>query len=166
VDDVPVLVGAYSDPAIQQWHGRSMDDAEALEWIDDRRRGWRDEEGGDWAVVLGGDVVARASLHKIDLSEGFAEIGYWVLPGHRGAGIGTRAVGLLTDWAFGQLGLHRIELLHSTRNPASCGLATRAGYRLEGTLRQHTPHQDGWHDMHLHARVAGDPPAARVSEKT
>jgi hypothetical protein len=34
----------------------------------------------------------------------------------------------------------------------------KAGFRLEGTLRKALLHTDGWHDMHLDARI-GVPPA-------
>ena len=61
----------------------------------------------------------------------------------------------MRTWAFETLGLHRIEVDHSVENPASCRVATRAGFRLEGTKRGDALHADGWHDMHLHARVAG-----------
>ena len=57
---------------------------------------------------------------------------------------------------FGQVGLHRIELLHSTGNAASCRVAEKAGYVLEGTKRRQGLHADGWHDMHLHARLRDD----------
>lgn len=52
--------------------------------------------------------------------------------------------------------LHRLELAHSVRNPASCRVADKAGYRLEGTKRQEGRHADGWHDMHPHARLRSD----------
>ncbi|MEW2435901.1 GNAT family protein [Streptomyces caniferus] len=42
-------------------------------------------------------------------------------------------------------------------NPASCRVATKAGFRLEGTMRSALLHADGWHDEHLHARVQDDP---------
>ena len=35
-------------------------------------------------------------------------------------------------------------------------VAAKAGFALEGTLRSAMRHPDGWHDMHLHARVRGD----------
>jgi RimJ/RimL family protein N-acetyltransferase len=80
-----------------------------------------------------------------------------VLPAARGTGVAARAVGALVGWALGDVGLHRLELVHAVANTASCRVAGKAGYALEGTLRSAMLHADGWHDMHLHARVNGDP---------
>jgi RimJ/RimL family protein N-acetyltransferase len=104
---------------------------------------------GDPAVVAG-----RISL-RLRLADGVGECGYWVLPWARGAGLAPAALAALTGWAFGGLGLHRAELMHSTANLASCRVAEKAGYVLEGTLREAMLHLDGWHDMHLHATTAG-----------
>ncbi|MBT2467364.1 GNAT family N-acetyltransferase [Streptomyces sp. ISL-66] len=50
----------------------------------------------------------------------------------------------------------RIARYHSAANPASCRVATKAGYPLEGTMRGALLHVDGWHDEHLHARLRTD----------
>jgi len=71
-------------------------------------------------------------------------------------GVAARATTTLTRWALDEIGLHRLELLHATANGASCKVAAKAGFVLEGTKRSAGWHQDGWHDMHLHARVQGD----------
>ncbi len=157
-DDVETLVVAYSDPQIQQWHARSLTPAEAKEWVAARGVAWTNEAGADWAVEARSAVVGRVSLKRIDLAEGIGEVGYWVLPQARGSGVASRAVRALSEWALGELGLHRLELMHSTRNAISCHVAARAGFGVEGTKRAEALHPDGWHDMHMHARLAGDPP--------
>jgi RimJ/RimL family protein N-acetyltransferase len=154
--DAPVVAAAYADPGIQLWHARSMDRAEAAAWIADWPRRWQAESGAGWAVA-GAEVLGQISLRRIDLAEGLAEISYWVLPAARGRQVAARALGVLGRWAFAGLGLHRIEVQHSTRNPASCRVAERAGYPAEGTKRREARHTDGWHDIHLHARLADDP---------
>jgi hypothetical protein len=35
-------------------------------------------------------------------------------------------------------------------------VAEKCGFALEGTMRDFQLLDDGWHDLHLHARVAGD----------
>ena len=82
-------------------------------------------------------------------------------PSGRGRGIGAAAVDTATRWAFDVIGLARIELFHAVENEASCRLATRCGYLLEGTARQSFVCGDGLrHDEHLHARLASDAVAA------
>ncbi|MET7425166.1 GNAT family N-acetyltransferase [Dactylosporangium sp. NPDC005555] len=151
--DADTVVAAYADPDIQRWHCRTMTDAEARDWIARWPARWRAETAAGWAVTGQDGVAGQISLRTIDLFEGLAEVSYWVLPHARGRGTAGRALRTLTDWAFGTLGLHRIVVCHSTANHASCRVADRAGYPLEGTKRGEVRHTDGWHDMHLHARV-------------
>jgi ribosomal-protein-alanine N-acetyltransferase len=155
-DDVPSLVEAYGDPAIQRWHARSMNEPEALDWIEERARRWMTETGVDWAVVGRDAVVGRVGFHQLDLVQGRGEAAYWVMPSARGRGVAVSALRAATAWMFTHLGFHRLELMHSPRNEGSCRVAEKAGYRLEGTLRDQVLHADGWHDMHLHACLESD----------
>jgi ribosomal-protein-alanine N-acetyltransferase len=134
-DDHEAVMTAYADPAIRRWQA---------------------ETGAGWAVVDGDKVAGQISLRLIDLQDGRAEVSYWVLPHARGRRTASRALLALTEWSFDTLGLHRIEVLHSTANEPSCRVAMAAGYGLEGTKRSEAKHADGWHDMHLHARIVGD----------
>jgi ribosomal-protein-alanine N-acetyltransferase len=154
IADARVVAAAYADEGIQRWHARSMTADEALTWIRSWPDRWRQETGAGWAVA-DDRVLGQISLRTIDLAEGQAEISYWVLPEARGRRIAAGALEVLTGWAFSIVGLHRIEVRHSTANEASCRVAERAGYAYEGTLRSQALHPDGWHDMHLHARTAG-----------
>ena len=153
IGDVPSLVAAYADPAIQRWHARWMTLTEADEWVSTANESWRSETAANWAVTEGGGLVGRMSLRTVDLEDGLAGLGYWVVPDARRRGIAPRALEAVSDWAINELGLHRLELEHSTRNEASCRVAVKAGYSLESTKRSHALHQDGWHDMHLHVRL-------------
>ncbi len=127
---------------------------EAAAWIDNVNRGWEAEKLAGWAAEIDGTVVGRAVLRFVDLHDGIAEVGYWVLPEARGRGVATRAVEVLSSWALDVLGLHRLELEHSVRNEVSCRVAVRTGFAPEGTRRSALRHLDGWHDMHVHARLA------------
>jgi [ribosomal protein S5]-alanine N-acetyltransferase len=101
-------------------------------------------------------VLGRIGLKPIELVEGPAEVPYWVLPRARGRRLAATSLAVLADWLFAAIGLHRIELTHSTLHPASCRAAERASFQLEGVKRQEALHPDGRHDMHLHARLASD----------
>lgn len=153
LSDVPAVVDAYRDPQIQRWHVRSMTAPEAQAWVLSWAEKWADESAGGWAVVDQGTVVGRAGLRTLDLAAGQGEAAYWVVPAGRGRAIASRALNAVSEWMFANVGLHRLELEHSTGNPASCRVAFRAGFHAEGTRRRSVRHTDGWHDMHLHARL-------------
>ncbi|WP_435880234.1 hypothetical protein [Streptomyces atroolivaceus] len=48
------------------------------------------------------------------------------------------------------------QLVLSVLNEASCRVAVKPGFSFEGVRRRGNLHADGWHDMHVHARVRGD----------
>ena len=152
--DTDLVRTAFADPDIQRWFTRRMDSAtEAREWAEDWVNRWAAETAASWAIDTG-DVVGQVGLRAISLFDGAAEVSYWLLPAGRGRGIAARAVDMMTRWAFADLGLHRLVIQHSTRNTASCRVAEKAGFPAEGTRRDALRHTDGWHDMHVHARLS------------
>ncbi|MBU2666118.1 GNAT family N-acetyltransferase [Actinoplanes bogorensis] len=152
IRDVDAVLQGYGDSSIQHWHVRSMTPAEARAWIEHWPGRWAQDSGAGWALEVGGEVAGQLSMRHVDLHEGRVEWSYWVLPAARGKGVATTALIAATEWVF-SVGVHRAELDHSSRNEASCRVATKAGYLAEGTARQRGLHSDGWHDMHLHARL-------------
>lgn len=68
-----------------------------------------------------------------------AEIGYGLRPGWRGRGLTTRAVRLVSDWAFFRAGVARLELGAAVENLASRRVAERAGFQPEGIARMRLP---------------------------
>jgi RimJ/RimL family protein N-acetyltransferase len=154
--DAAALVAAFADPAIQRWHARTLESLpEARAMVARYQQAWRSETGAHWAIT-GPEVLGRVALRSVDLAEGCGEVAYWVAPAARGRGAATRATVALSEWALGDLGLHRLDLEHSVANAASCRVAQKAGFAYEGTRRSAVLHADGWHDMHLHARIQGD----------
>ena len=156
-DDAPAVLAAYQDPEIRRWHARTLtDETEAHGLIDSWRRRWAAETGAGWAITRDGTLVGRIGIGHLNLPEGTGEIAYWVVPAARGGAIAVRVSAAVCTWMFTVVGLHRVQLDHSTLNHASCRVAEKAGFRLEGTRRGQALHADGWHDMHMHARLAGD----------
>ncbi|MEU8000785.1 GNAT family N-acetyltransferase [Catellatospora sp. NPDC049111] len=163
--DAAAFLRAYQDPAIQRWHTRQpRSEDQVREWFDSYRQAWAQETGASWAVTRGGgEVLGRLAIGSLNLDDGVAGCAYWVLPAARGAGVASRALNALSEWVLGEAGFHRLHLDHSTRNEASCRVAVKAGFALEGTKRSDAVHADGRHDMHLHARIRGDEPPARAA---
>lgn len=162
--DVRVFLDAYQDPEIRRWHTRSpASEDQARAWFAGYREDWEQERAANWAVTRdGGEVLGRIALRGMNLEDGVAECAYWVLPAARRTGVASGALDAVSDWALGEAGFHRLELDHSTRNEASCRVAVRAGFVVEGTRRSSAVHADGRHDMHLHARIRDDERPARL----
>ncbi|MFE0379096.1 GNAT family N-acetyltransferase [Streptomyces inhibens] len=158
LSDADVLVAASRDPGIRQWNLLLVETPdEACRRIERMHERWRAEASAIWAIARpGGEAVGLIGWGDIDLKGGSAEIVYWLLPSARGGGVVVQAVQRVSQWALNDLGLHRLRLRHSVVNPASCRVAAKAGYSLEGTMRGALLHADGWHDQHLHALVQGD----------
>jgi RimJ/RimL family protein N-acetyltransferase len=113
--------------------------------------------------VLGGTdgaLLGSVSLHHVDVDHENAEVGYWIAPAARGRGLAARGVEMAARFAFTTLGFRRLYLYHSVENPASCRVAERAGFALEGVTRESYRYPDGrFHDEHLHGRLATDRPS-------
>jgi [ribosomal protein S5]-alanine N-acetyltransferase len=154
--DADALAGAFSDPEIRYWHMRELVSVEEAEtWIASWFDRWNAETDAGWAVVASdtGQLRGQVALRSVNLEFGHGQITYWTRPEFRGEGTASSAAGEVARWALEDLGLHRLEIHHSARNAASCRVAERAGFELEGVMRSALLHEDGWHDMHVHARV-------------
>lgn len=162
--DVPVVVAAYAHPDIQYWHHRSYTSHEADSWIAQASESWSNGTDAEWAATKDGEVVGRVALRDIDLMTGQSELSYWTLPDARGQGIARDAAARIASWALDEIGFWRLEIRHSTRNPASCRVASAAGFSLEAELSRCHIHADGWHDVHVHTRFRADIPAGSADE--
>jgi len=75
-----------------------------------------------------------------------AHIGYWIDRNFANKGYTTQAVKLVSGFGFSELGLHRIEINVRPENAASCRVAEKAGFVMEGD-RKAFLHIDGaWRD--------------------
>ncbi|WP_318617893.1 GNAT family N-acetyltransferase [Sporosarcina sp. YIM B06819] len=90
-----------------------------------------------------GEFVGSSGLHRIDWSIPKFEIGYWLATEFEGNGYITEAVKRIEQFAFEQLGARRVEIRCDEENVKSRSVAERAGFILEGTLRQDSLSADG-----------------------
>lgn len=109
-----------------------------------------------WAIVDGGIAVGSVGVSAIDRRHDTAWLHYWLAGSGRGRGLATRALAGAAAWAFAD-GLVRLELGHRVNNPASCRVATRAGFRAEGIERAKLRYGDERFDVERHARLETDP---------
>jgi RimJ/RimL family protein N-acetyltransferase len=137
-DDVDAVFAACQDPEVQRWTVVPVpyrrEDAETfVGQIAERTEA---EGGALFAVVDRASGALAGSIGLFPPADGVGEIGYWSVAAFRGRGRMTEALVLLTRWAFDEVGLRRLELMVDPRNDASRRLGERAGFVVEGTLRQ------------------------------
>lgn len=118
---------------------------------------------GQWAAGTGGplaavsadtdEVLGACGLNTVDATDLVAEVGYWVAPWARGRNVARRATRLLADWAFGEVGLQRLELYVEPSNAASRAVAESLGCQQEGVLRSKARLRGERRDMVLYALV-------------
>ncbi|MFI1222287.1 MULTISPECIES: GNAT family N-acetyltransferase [unclassified Streptomyces] len=129
----------------------------ARAWIADRTRERETRTGCSWAVVgEEGVALGCVALGAVNRTHETGWVSYWTATEARGRGVAPAGVRALARWAFGELGLYRLELGHRTDNPASCRVATRSGFAAEGIDRAKLRYGDARYDVERHARLADD----------
>ncbi len=158
--DLRALVAACQDRDIWRWTRvpRPYGEADARAYLLQRYDAINAGVSAPFAIVSSDDLdrlLGSISLMRFAWEHGRAEVGYWLAAYARSAGHATRAVRLICEWGFGQLGLERIDLLASTGNPASQQVAERAGFAREALLRSYMPGREGREDMVAFGLLAG-----------
>ena len=102
----------------------------------------RPDSEGTFAVEVRGRIVGSVRLR--DIGENTGEIAYALDSAYRGQGYATRAVRLLVEYAFGDLGLGRVQARVPEKDPPALRVARRAGLRNEGVVRVPRPAGDAY----------------------
>ncbi|TFD82546.1 GNAT family N-acetyltransferase [Cryobacterium fucosi] len=105
------------------------------------------ENEGELAGQLNVSSITWGSLSS-------ATIGYWVGERFAGKAITPIAVALATDYCFGQLGLHRMEICIRPENAPSLRVVEKLGFRYEGLRRRYIHINGDWRDHYCFALVA------------
>tara|TARA_Y100000310_G_scaffold251715_1_gene258322 strand:+ start:38748 stop:39269 length:522 start_codon:yes stop_codon:yes gene_type:complete len=103
------------------------------------------------AIEVKGDVVGGIGFIKIEKHK--AEIGYWIGKRLWNKGIMTRAVKLMTKFAFNNLKLRRIYATINPRNKGSARVLEKCGYVLEGRMKKNELKDGVITDSDLYAKV-------------
>lgn len=141
-----------NDPEVNRFLLRSfpVDEVAEDKWL--RGVGEREDQA-IFAVVLkdGNRHIGGCGLHHIGLPARRAELG--ILIGEIDCwnqGYGGEAIGLLLDYAFDRLGLHRVELNVYAYNRRGIRCYERSGFRFEGALREARFLDGQFHDILLY----------------
>ena len=166
--DEPAVAEALADPDILRWTAgnavlQTPAEKRARKWLESRIDCWA-RGNAVFAIADSSTKVllGAVTLRDVNRVPQQAVAAYWVSPAARGRRLAARALDAVVRWGFadraeGGQGLHRVSLDHALVNEGSCRVATRAGFLLEGTMREYYVELDGRrHDSHLHGRLATD----------
>ncbi|GAA4703015.1 GNAT family N-acetyltransferase [Streptomyces youssoufiensis] len=168
--DLPAIERGLADPEYRRWSAVNSPAAYpdgAWDFLRARTEGWRRGDMTSFAItdLTTSQVLGSVYAGTLDFDHRSARVGYWVLPEARGQRVAARGLETMTRWLFQHVGLHRLELGHAVGNDASCRVADRCAYRVEGIFRgamvdlSRTPR-----DIHVHARLATDLPPYRFGQ--
>ncbi|HQR08116.1 MAG TPA: GNAT family protein [Gemmatales bacterium] len=92
----------------------------------------------NFAIEYNNEAVGSIGLIlQNDIETGTAEVGYWLGEEVWGKGIGTAALKAFAAWAFAEFDLRRLYAAVMIDNLGSRRVLEKAGFVLEGILRQH-----------------------------
>src|ERR1700730_827420 len=131
-DAAELVESIDGDPEITRWLDqvpqpyRATDALPYIRGIGERAFAVTDAETGR---VLGSIGV------RFNEAGDVGEIGYWLRADARGRGMITRALRVISEWAFEHGGVARLQLRADVDNIPSRRSAEKAGFQLEGVLR-------------------------------
>lgn len=113
---------------------KSVEDIEAN--IEDSLMQFAKNDGFVAGIWYNGRLAGTIGLHSINWKHKSTSIGYWLGQEFMGKGIMTKACRAIVEFAFDELGLHRIEIQCAEGNLKSRAIPERLGFTKEGVSRE------------------------------
>lgn len=156
--DVDAWFAYLSNPDVTQhtnWNLRSKDD---LLPMFEEFESPQVQSARRLAIVedTGGDLIGTIGFHTISDVHHTAEIAYDLAPSQWGKGIATAVCAAVTEWAFLEYGLVRIQGTVLSSNAQSARVLQKCRYQYEGLLRAYRMVRGIPGDFNLYARLATD----------
>ncbi|GGE70606.1 ribosomal-protein-alanine N-acetyltransferase [Niveispirillum cyanobacteriorum] len=120
---------------------------------------WRDDETYSFLTFEQRSELVVGGIGLTNVRRGVAQMGsmgYWVGRPYARRGYTSEAARLMLSFAFGQLGLHRVEAACLPTNQASSGVLEKVGFTKEGYARAYLRINDKWADHILYAILRDD----------
>jgi RimJ/RimL family protein N-acetyltransferase len=129
---------------------------DAEEWIQ-YNLGLPEQE--NFALTVDGVLAGGIGLmRRQDVYRRSAEVGYWLGEDYWGRGIASEALRQFCTWTFDNFELHRLYAGVFSSNPASCRVLEKAGFSLEGRLRESVFKRGQLLDELVYGRLRSDQP--------
>lgn len=163
LDDVDDIVAQCRDPEFQRWTTIPVpyNEADAHEFLRRVAEGWQ-ANVAVFAIAHRGRFSGSVDLRFDGL--GGADVGFGLAPWARGKGVMTRAARLLLTWGFEQADLQVVYWRAQSGNWPSRRVATRCGFRMDGTVRGLLEYRGERRDAWIGSLRRGEPTSGAVEE--
>jgi RimJ/RimL family protein N-acetyltransferase len=160
VGDAAAIAESCRDPDIPRFTMMpdAMTEAQAREWVERGLEAWPRGLAHFAVTVPPSDECTGQVGMQFDFAARRAEAFYWLDRRVRGRGIAREALTLVTEWAFRDFEIRRVQLVTHLDNERSQRLARRCGFSREGVLRAWEPVKDTQPDLVMWSRLVSDPP--------
>lgn len=118
---------------------------------------WKNNNQFVYEILTDDKFIGLISIINVSWSNKRAEIGYWLDTNYTGNGYISEALSLIEDELF-DIGFNRIVIHTDVLNHRSANVAIKAGYKLEGILRQNIysePNQR-YRDQNVFSKLKSD----------
>jgi RimJ/RimL family protein N-acetyltransferase len=159
--DLPSFLAYRNDPEVAKYQSwESLNEQEANTFVQEQKT-LQPGVPGRWfqlAIELkeSGRLVGDCGLkvHQQDTLQ--AEMGFTLSRDYQSKGLASETVSCLLDFAFIQLGLHRIIAVTDCRNAPCVALLERLGLRREGHFLRNVWFKGMWGDEYLYAILSDE----------
>lgn len=132
IDRLTGSSGTYKKEEVVSYYNRIVTDPERFDFI---------------LIAPDGTFIGESVINELDRENGSANFRIVIFDeSYFGLGLGSWATEMTRDFAFEQIGLHRLELEVFSFNPRAKRAYEKAGFRLEGIKRDSQKTEDGYAD--------------------
>ena len=142
-EDLPDLVENINNINVSKWllvvpYPYTVKDAR--EYLRHTQKSWKVRNKKDYSFTIAKKednvLIGGCGIHKISKEQGTAEMGYWLGERYWRQGYGTEGMNAMIEFAFGKLGLRRINSGVFRGNPSSGKMQEKLGFKNEGLRRK------------------------------
>jgi len=160
VDDAPAVFAYARDPEVARftlWEPHASEEATRSFLT-----GLTGPFAMAWAIIPDESraFAGMVFLHSLNAHHRKAELAFNLGRQSWNQGIATEAAAAVLGFAFGKLGLNRVEATCMPGNAGSRRVLEKLGMSQEGTMRSSHWRHDGFHDMVLFSVLRGERPSA------
>lgn len=113
-----------------------------------------DNIGFNAGIRFRGQLVGSIGFHQMDWNNSHTSIGYMLSKNAQGYGIISRSVKAMLNYAFFQLGLHRVEIRCGEYNYKSRAVPERLCFTKEGLIRDGERINHSYHNLIVYSMLA------------